>query len=565
MTQSYSTNVRLPAEPSTLTDKAINRRTRYSISCEPCRREKVRCDGRDPCTFCKRRQHVGLCIYNHTADEGMRDLRPSSPHSIRLKETIGRIASSAFDEEDSTDARRDAVLQRPVDQMTGTTIHNRFPQLGGLWFPFSMGSQVPISKILAMLPPVNCCTYLITLYFARLSPLFHILHGPTFQKQFNQFLRGPAIIDLSWLALLFSICSAAVHTADDDDAVLAEMRSREPLSNLCNEIISHRFRIAAMICLSQDSFLVRHRLSTIEALLVLIYTINHYEGVESGWSMLGIASNIGIALKCNLLDNSFELSCIEIERRRRCWAGTLMLHTYQAISFYDGDMSFLLNVPTTMPADVNDTDIEEAVVRPASTKPTQMSVMTLKIRLFQLCSRICSQISAKPDPKLLHTLDAEVAKEQREWDSVFLINGSPSVLNTSSYAHWCILQLYAHQLYLILHSPFCRSRNAPNFLPASCMKCLTSGATLVNLHRKFLELPRLRQYRWYAFDMASLTIHGAMVLSSCLLGGSEKDFDPSPYLAAFDAAVWQVELLQKRSPICVKATPILRHLQFVFQ
>jgi hypothetical protein len=53
-----------------------------------------------------------------------------------------------------------------------------------------------------------------------------------------------------------------------------------------------------------------------------------------------------------------------------------------------------------------------------------------------------------------------------------------------------------------------------------------SGAALLDLHGQFLELPRLRQYRWYVFGMTSLTaMHGAMALASCLLEGVNIDLD----------------------------------------
>jgi hypothetical protein len=42
-----------------------------------------------------------------------------------------------------------------------------------------------------------------------------------------------------------------------------------------------------------------------------------------------------------------------------------------------------------------------------------------------------------------------------------------------------------------------------------------------------------------------------------------KEFDSSVYRAAFDAAVVRIEAIKGRSPICVKALPILRGLQWV--
>lgn len=92
-----------------------------------------------------------------------------------------------------------------------------------------------------------------------------------------------------------------------------------------------------MVCLSQDQFFIRHKLSTLEAFLMVIYNLSHNESVDQGWALLGMALNIGIALRCNV--DSQDLNPIEDERRRRCWAGLLSLHIYQRILFRDGTPS----------------------------------------------------------------------------------------------------------------------------------------------------------------------------------------------------------------------------------
>lgn len=269
---------------------------------------------------------------------------------------------------------------------------------------------------------------------------------------------------------------------------------------------------------------------------------------------------MGIALRCNV--NSVNLNCIETERRRRCWAGILMLHTYQAILFRDIDMSFLFNIKAMMPTEANDTDIHEDTILQTTSQPTQMSLMKFKLRLFQLSTEVCCHISgpSKLDHVSLKYLDAAVAKEEQLWDSTFLVNGVPSLLDHASYAHWCILQTYAHQPYLLLHRPFHNSQSSI-FLPSSRDRCIKSSAALLNLHRQFCELPRLRHFRWLVNGMTSFNaLHGAVALASCLLGMPDT-FDSTPHWNELHATVRRTEALQHRSPVCAKAFPILQHLQ----
>ncbi|EWZ28637.1 hypothetical protein FOZG_17642 [Fusarium oxysporum Fo47] len=89
-----------------------------------------------------------------------------------------------------------------------------------------------------------------------------------------------------------------------------------------------------------------------------------------------------------------------------------------------------------MPANVNDTDILNDRILQPSTQPTQMSGMIFKISLLRLSARICkehSDVTPLTEGRLV-ALDAEIASEQQRWASVFLVDGAPSLLDSSSYA-----------------------------------------------------------------------------------------------------------------------------------
>jgi hypothetical protein len=319
-----------------------------------------------------------------------------------------------------------------------------------------------------------------------------------------------------------------------------------------------------MMALSQDQFLVRHDISTLEALLILVHMISHNEGPEYGWALLGSATNIAMALKCHM-DGPVP-NCLERQRRRRCWAGILIIHTYQALCFRDIDLTFLLNMKATMPAWVNDSDItENSITDVSSQSPSRLTDMTLikfQVRLFQLSTQICSHISGsdKLNQTILHQFDAAVSKEQTEWDSVYLVNGGRSILNTAGYAHWCTLQTYAHQLYLLLHRPFHSSRSN-QFRAESREKCIQSGLALLDIHHQFFELPRLKCYRWLVKGAISCNaLHGAVALTSCMLD-MPGDSDLTEHISAIDAAVVRMEALKMKSPACSNVYRVLRCLR----
>lgn len=281
-----------------------------------------------------------------------------------------------------------------------------------------------------------------------------------------------------------------------------------------------------------------------------------------------MARNMAISLRCNLDPNmQLEgLNRIDLERRCRCWAGILLLHTNQAISYPDIDMSSYPTNTCRLPANVNDGDVQEKSISTPATRITQMSVMHFKLEIFQLSSRICNHLSNRSNlsPETLANLDAEILTQQRKWDLAFLVNRSPSVLDASSHAHWCILQLYAHQLYLLLYRPTRHSSTSyagSHSCQLSREMCVKSGLTLLDLHGRLSSLPILRPYRWYVYGVTSLyAVHGAVALASCLLddGGN---FDTSSYRVSFDAAIDRIGKLQDRSQTCAKAYPFLQYLQ----
>jgi hypothetical protein len=120
-----------------------------------------------------------------------------------------------------------------------------------------------------------------------------------------------------------------------------------------------------------------------------------------------------------------------------------------------------------------------------------MSMIMFELRLFKLSSRICQRLSTPLDEHTLLLFDAEIAAEQAQWDEKFLIDGKPSVLDIASYAHWCILQQYAHQLYLLIHRSFCTRQSPSNSdrRTESQLKCISSGAALLEIQRPFFEVP----------------------------------------------------------------------------
>ncbi|GKZ76391.1 hypothetical protein AnigIFM56816_006651 [Aspergillus niger] len=512
------------------------RRKRKAVNCEECRRSKLRCDRQNPCGACKRRKRESSCSYEALSGPSVSRKTRRQPVTTSASPALNGGAGSP-----STPRRKGVFSStlRPEQPTSGleksppgvhweTVLERPVPEedVNDTLSPLSIGPRISLQEMIDSLPPKSCCDYLVSHFFKHISALFPILHGPTFQKQYTAFMQRPHDVDLPWLALLFALCSLSLNTLDESDPRLACVWSQLPSSVTqgastvpVTVSVSRRLLRTAITCLLQGDFLIRHTFSTFEALLMVIYSLSHNESVDQGWALLGMALNIGIALRCNVEQKN--MGPIETERRRRCWAGLLTLHTYQGMLFRDFDMSYLLSIEAPLPADVNDVDItSEGIVQQSCSEPTQMSVMMAKLRLFRLSTQICRHTSgpSRLDQQALRNFDAAIADEQKQWDAAYMVDGSPNILDSNRYAYWCVLQT---QLY---------------------------------------EAPILRDYFWLLSGVTSLkALHAAVALNSCLQDDTEHNLDSVQ--GEIESLIARMADLSSRSHICLRAYRILRHLQ----
>ncbi|KAJ5207248.1 hypothetical protein N7491_002121 [Penicillium cf. griseofulvum] len=206
-------------------------------------------------------------------------------------------------------------------------------------------------NLLAKLPPTEYCNQLKDLYFQSIAPvgfltpdiirvksnkkkLFPILHSPTFHERYRQFSKDPDQASLAWIALLFTILGTAVLALENDSPLLKNL-SRKPTPWDRVTELSERYYTAAMKCLEADRYLWRHNVSTLQALLNLIYGIHHSHGQT--WTLLGLVYHLALSIGCHVDPATFSLDIVEAEERRRCWLGliTLLCNQNMAITGLD--------------------------------------------------------------------------------------------------------------------------------------------------------------------------------------------------------------------------------------
>ncbi|TGO42182.1 hypothetical protein BHYA_0011g00160 [Botrytis hyacinthi] len=315
------------------------------------------------------------------------------------------------------------------------------------------------------------------------ADLFHILHDPIFHSQYQQFVENPASTSPSWLAILFVLLALAVSTLDDNDPILRDLgRGTDSSANI--RVLGKRYREGAMQCLGkQGVFWGRHNVQSLQALILLVYAMNHNQ--DPTWTILGTTYHVAIALGCRVDPSILHLDPIQSEERRRCWAGLMMLYTIQTTALRNTDSFWTCKNTVRLPADVNDTDITLTDIQTPSPGPTQMSYLLFKFQLYDLASAICRErfTSSIPSARTIRDLDAQICAAQELWDKRYASHSSRAPVPT-------------HRV----------------------IRFLASAEALLDIHRTLVETPANRPYMWYTRGLGSFhAFHAAVVLAVALL------------------------------------------------
>ncbi|KAL3461634.1 fungal-specific transcription factor domain-containing protein [Aspergillus heterothallicus] len=565
---------------------------RVPLSCENCRQRKIRCISSSysaPCDTCARRGYASSCRFRRQDT-----VRPSTDLNSSLEDLLRQniaVTTALLGQRNETrplSPDPSSCLSQPVEEplpiqqsgrlITSLTNHVRFVPSNDLGdsdlldalhesspgfptgFPFFEQPGGVSDELLDMLPPFPQLEQLKSAYFAVFSPLFHILHDPTFHARYQDFTQNPKSAPLSFLALLFVILSLSVTALSDSDPLLTHL-GRDPSPGTNIRTLSAKYRAAAMRCLVADNFMFRHNLCTVQALVLLIYAINHAQG--PAWSLLGTTLHIAVAIGCAVDPVKLGVDIIEAEERRRCWAALRMLYTIQNTCL-GNLMPFRIEAQVDLPADIEDEDLSQLrgqFTPDAGHPPTKMTYLLYKFRLYNLAFDIC-QLTVH-NRERTDSLDAQIAHEQQCHLHRFSQHPSGRDFDLEPYhqAHYYILANYTNHLMLLLH----RRWLPPAGGEQSITRCENAATTILTNFIKLSETPVFRSYRWYVNGLGSF--YAFFSITTLLLLHGNGQLAPSTKFETIELILQCVDLLEanaSRSPVAAKATeilsPVVQHL-----
>ncbi|CEJ57780.1 hypothetical protein PMG11_06461 [Penicillium brasilianum] len=372
------------------------------------------------------------------------------------------------------------------------------------------GAMKPLSRpeIMATLPSKYTTDLLVARYFNSYDPATHILHGPTFQAQYNKHWEDPTQTELVWIAMLFALMRLAMLSYYREGDEPPEFRGKAM-------DMAGTFRNSVAQCLTLADYTKPHRF-LIEALVFHLYgDFSQTRDAEiSVWVLSGVIARLAMRMGYHRDSKMFpNITPFQGEMRRRVWS--FVRQADLLFSFQVGMPSMLrtTDTDTELPRNLYDDDFDEDCkeLPPARqlSEPTPISYLITKSRLSYAFGRVnehYSAVSSSSYDKVME-LDADLRRgrdlipdhlqirpmDECQLDPVSLIMSRFSVMTVYHKAQ-CVL----HRPYLI------RARENPRFT-YSRRTCIDSALEILEFQAILHAETRNGRLRGHANLVTSLS------------------------------------------------------------
>ncbi|KAJ5762993.1 hypothetical protein N7533_001674 [Penicillium manginii] len=275
------------------------------------------------------------------------------------------------------------------------------------------GAMKPLSRpeIMSSLPSKYTADLLVARYFNTYDPATHILHGPTFQTQYNKHWEDPAQTELVWIAMLFAMMRLAMLSYYREGDEPPEFRGKAM-------DMAGSFRNSVAQCLTLADYTKPHPF-LIEALVFHLHAdyTQTWEADISVWVLTGVIARLAMRMGYHRDSKMFpNITPFQGEMRRRVWS--FVATADLLFSFQVGMPSMLrdADMDTELPRNLYDDDFDENCLElppPRQlSEPTPISYLISKCRLVYAFGRVnehMSSLSSTSYDKVME-LDADLRR-----------------------------------------------------------------------------------------------------------------------------------------------------------
>ncbi|KAJ5475276.1 hypothetical protein N7539_008342, partial [Penicillium diatomitis] len=339
--------------------------------------------------------------------------------------------------------------------------------LGGSSILFGVMKPLSRPEIMAAMPSKYTTDILVARYFNSYDPATHILHGPSFQAQYNRHWEDPSQTELVWIALLFAMMRLSMLSYHREGDEPPEFRGK------CIDMAAS-FRTSVAQCLTLADFTKPHRF-LIEALVFHLHgDFSQTRDADiSIWVLAGVIARLAMRMGYHRDSKSFpNVTPFQGEMRRRVWA--FVRQADLLFSFQVGMPSMLrtTDTDTELPRNLYDDDFDEdsQELPPARqlSEPTPISYLISKARLSYAFGRVNEYYSAVTSSSYeqVMEIDADLRRARDMIPDHLQIRPmqecqhDPLNLIISRYS---VMTIY-HKAQCMLHRPYLiRARENPRF------------------------------------------------------------------------------------------------------
>lgn len=576
----------------------VTKRPRESLACTQCKRAKIRCDRRHPCSSCTRKDEAAICSYRTS---------PGSNHSATAEDRLAHLESLVKDLIQNQSLEQPGISTIPAeDQRTGDSRVADQKLEEGRYVGFTHWSAIlddiqelkvavarrddvpdtspnpssssgsnkesiifgspsnyPLEQVMDQhLPPRVEVDRLVAIYFQGESFIIPFIHTFQFQRQYRAFWAEPTQVKPLWLSMLFSIC--AVSTLIRGTIGIYPTAREDVITEACHLLT------ASEKCLVRGEY---HRPQPLLLEALIMYAqckiMQSLDPSREAGAIFGMVVRMAYEMGYHR-DPDFlgSFSPFEGEMRRRFWS--LCKQVDLMVSFQLGLPSniCLENSDTKSPRNLTDSDfdVDTEALPPSRNEDEPIGLLWFIVKDRQMVSfyKVCRDALSfyeKSRAEILQ-LDSEIRR---------MFTSIPNILRTKPLADsiadppfLIMTRIYLEFIYLkslcVFHRKYMTRGNQ-----SSTDACMEAGQRLVRLfietYTEFSPGGRLEGHRWMLtnFTMNDFLL-GVMVL--CLVIHIHRRNRQSSAISS-QAEESILLLLKQAHTICVETSSASRDARYV--
>ncbi|KAF9894375.1 hypothetical protein FE257_007878 [Aspergillus nanangensis] len=354
-------------------------------------------------------------------------------------------------------------------------------------------------EIMASFPSKYTTDILVARYFNYYDPSTHVLHGPTFQAQYNKHWEDPSKTCVVWIGMLFSMMRLAMLSYHREGDEPPEFRGK-------SLDMAGTYRNLMAQCLTLADYTKPYPY-LIESLIFHLHGdfCQTKDSDVSGWVLVGVIARLAMRMGYHRDSKMFpNITPFQGEMRRRVW--TFVRQADLLFSFQVGLPSMIRSSDsdTELPRNLYDDDFDEDCTELPPSRPphetTPISFLIAKARLTYAFGRVvedASSLQSAPYDKVME-MDGELRRAHEMIPEHLVVRSleesqlDPANLIMSRYE---IMSVY-HKAQSVLHRRFIvRARENPRFT-YSRRTCIDSAMELLRyqsmIHAETRPTGRLR-------------------------------------------------------------------------